>query len=121
MEAEMNIFFNKAWQQLYASRQGMNVDSVHFACEYGSVDYAFCRRPIEIHGKKFPYEDIVTPCAFSGPYLIPKESSSACNIKLAEAFNIFFTSIVTNKVLLRNIFSLIPGLRIMSRLREFMI
>lgn len=79
--------FSKEWQKLYAEHQGLNLDSFSFSCEYGSVDYVFCKRSIEIHGIKFPYEDIVTPCGFNGPYLTPAEDSSECKRMLAHAFN----------------------------------
>lgn len=85
-----DIYFLKEWQQLYAERDQLRLDSVHFVSDAGSVEYSFGRRAIEIKGEKFPYEDIVTPYAFSGPLLMPKENTDICKKKLAEQFNCYF-------------------------------
>lgn len=90
MEKGADIFFDKRWQQIYADHQGMQLNSVSFTCKYGTAEYAFCERPVEINGEKFPYIDIVSPCAFSGPYLIPADESNECKIELAEAFDHYF-------------------------------
>lgn len=85
-----DIYFEEAWQQLYAQRQGMRLDSVRFACDAGEVCYGFLRRPVELRSERQSYEDIVTPYAFSGPYLAPREDSASCRRALAQQFDAYF-------------------------------
>lgn len=88
--SKIDIYFTKVWQQLYAQREGYELDSVSFNCNVGTVEYSFLRRPIIIKGKEYPYYDIVTPYAFSGPFLSCSEDTEECRNALAEKFNDYF-------------------------------
>lgn len=85
-----DIYFTESWQQLNAQRDGNTLDRVHFSCEAGSVEYGFCRRNIEIRGEHIPYQDIVTPYAFAGPMLMPREDTAECRAELAKQFDAYF-------------------------------
>lgn len=81
-----DIYFTEEWQRLYADRGNMDMDIFRMECQWGSAEYIYAKRPVIIDGTEYPYFDIVTPYAFSGPLLLPSEDSEECNIKLAEVF-----------------------------------
>lgn len=84
-----DVYFLKKWQELYAKREGYELKSVNFECEYGNVEYNFLIRPITINEKKYSYYDIVTPYAFSGPLIECKSENN--REKLVQMFDIFFS------------------------------
>ncbi len=85
----IDIYFSREWQELYAERGNMELDGVSFNCDLGSVKYNFLKRPVVIHGKSYPYMDILTPYAYSGPLLFPAEDTSECVERLVNAFDLF--------------------------------
>ncbi|MCQ2507895.1 MAG: GNAT family N-acetyltransferase [Dorea sp.] len=95
---ETDLYFQERWQKLFADRDNNVWKKVRFRCEYGDAEYSFSERPVVIHGKEYPYKDILTPYAFSGPLIkvkegVPGESSEelACRKKLlAKAFDDWF-------------------------------
>ena len=85
-----DIYFEAEWQELYAKRENLPLECVSFSCTYGQVEYRFLVRPIVVKGKKYPFFDIVTPYAFSGPLLMPTEDTPENKKLLAEQFDAYF-------------------------------
>lgn len=90
MRNPQDIYFSQAWHQLYAERENKPLDHVSFSCDAGDVEYGFFRRPVVVRGEPQPYEDIMTPYAFAGPELFPREDTPECRAELARQFDRHF-------------------------------
>lgn len=81
-----DIYFTEEWQKLYADRGNLDMDTFHFECQWGNAEYIYAKRPIIIDGTEYPYYDIVTPYAFSGPLFFAAEDTEACHLRLVDAY-----------------------------------
>lgn len=88
----IDIYFNKEWLKLFADRDGLELETFQFESESGRAEYIFGKRKIIIQGQEYPYFDIVTPYAFSGPVFEPAEDTEECRMKLADQYEEAFQS-----------------------------
>ncbi len=84
-----DIYSTKEWQILYAKREGFELDGVVFSCDEGKVEYEFLKRQVVINGKAYPYCDIITPYAYSGPQLDFSDTSWESRKELIRKYNQF--------------------------------
>ena len=114
---EIDIYFDRKWFQLYSLREKFELRNVNFKCKYGSVEYWFMCRPIEIKNIKYPYIDIVTPYAFSGPLY---QFNDISNKKLlVKEFDDYFSKFCINNNIVSEYVQFNPWITDINLMKEY--